>query len=78
MKMLNILYEQHIASIGLMGAPFDQIQASRLSLRAQERLVGFIEARDENGAVNYWRTHLLKVKEYLFDPRVVRKLIDVA
>lgn len=78
MKMLNILYEQHIAAIDRVGPSFDQLKASRLSVRAQERLIDFIAANDEGGAVAYWRTHLLKVKDYLFDAHQVRKLIDVA
>lgn len=77
MKMLNILYAQHIEAIGPMGPSFDQLKASRLSLRAQGRLIEYITAHDEDGAVDYWRTHLLKVREYLFHPDQVQLLIDV-
>ena len=77
MKMLNIIYEQHIAALEHVGAPFDQVKASRLSLRAQERLLEYIVAGDDDGAVSYWRTHLLKDREYLFHSKAVSMLIDV-
>lgn len=77
MNMLNILYEQHIAAIERVGPSFDQLKASRLSIRAQERLIDFIEAGDEDAAVAYWRTHLLKVKDFLFNSHTVRTLVDV-
>lgn len=78
MHMLNIIYEQHIAALSIaIGADFDRLKASRLSLKAQERLVQFIEAGDEDAAVAYWRKHVSRVKEILFEHDHVRHLIDV-
>jgi GntR family transcriptional regulator, transcriptional repressor for pyruvate dehydrogenase complex len=77
MKMLNIIYELHIAAIDQIGATFDQLEASRRSVKAQERLIAFIEAKAADEAVDYWHTHLLKVKEYLFSTDAVHKVIDV-
>lgn len=78
MHMLNIIYEQHIAALSVtIGADFDRVKASRLSLKAQERLVQYIEAGDEDAAVAYWRRHVSRVKEILFEHDHVRHLIDV-
>jgi len=77
MKMLDILYEQHIAAINSLGASFDQLKASRLSVRAQGKLIDYIASGNEESAVSYWRTHLLKVREYLFAMDDGQRLIDV-
>jgi DNA-binding FadR family transcriptional regulator len=77
MKILNIIYEQHIASINAGGPPYDPAKAARLSLKAQERLIEFLVAGDDSGAVTYWRTHLAKVREFLFASDSVKMVIDV-
>lgn len=77
MKILNIIYEQHIASINAGGAPYDPAKAARLSLKAQQRLLEYLVSGDDSGAVIYWRTHLIKVREYLFASASVKMLIDV-
>jgi DNA-binding FadR family transcriptional regulator len=77
MKILNLIYEQHIATINAGEPAFDPAKAAKLSLKAQAHLIELLKAGDESAAVTYWRMHLAKVREYLFTTESVKMLIDV-
>lgn len=77
MKMLNIIYELHIAALEEPAKNSDRSEAGKTSVRAHHRIIDLIERGATEDAVKYWHNHLLKVRDYMFSVGAVRKVIDV-
>jgi DNA-binding FadR family transcriptional regulator len=77
MRMLNIIFDQHIQAIGEAGPSYDRIAASKQGLKAQVKLVELIAAGDADAAVTHWRAYLLVIKNFMFKKSQAINLIDV-
>jgi GntR family transcriptional regulator, transcriptional repressor for pyruvate dehydrogenase complex len=77
MKMLNIIFEFHIAAIQEPARDSNQTEAGKTSVRAHHRIIDLLERGATEEAVKYWHSHLLKVRDYMFSVGAVRKVIDV-
>ena len=78
MQMLNSVYAKHVSSEYMAtSGQFDNRKASRLSIKAHEKLVELIAAGDGDAATTYWREHLAKVRKILFKQQPHRRVIDV-
>ena len=77
MRMLNLIFEQHIDAIRDAGPSYDKMAASKNGLKAQIKLIELIEAGDADAAVAHWRSYLMVVKRFVFKKSHVPNLIDV-
>jgi DNA-binding FadR family transcriptional regulator len=77
-QMLNSVYAKHVsAEYTAASGQFDTRKASRLSIKAHEKLVELIGAGEGDAATSYWREHLAKVRKILFKQHASIRVIDV-
>lgn len=81
MQMLNQVYYRHMSadymSVDNLSSEAAILKACKLAVRAHQNLIARISDRDSEGAANYWRDHLDKVRKMLFRHHESMRVIDI-
>lgn len=81
MQILNEVYYKHMSAdymaAGDTLSESDTLKACQLSVKAHQHLIELISSRDSDGAANYWRDHLAKVRKMLFRHHESMRVIDI-
>lgn len=78
LDMLNEMLEKHLLSLYLSSERADHLKtAKRKSLKAQQKLVGLLEAGQAQDAETFWRQHLTAVGAAIADLRKIDQDVKV-